>query len=99
MSMCELATLCESGADIKIILMQNRRLGMVRELQDKLYEGRCPATELTGDPDFISLGRAYGIRSELADSNDSAERFAREMLKSREPFLLVCRVDPCAPTL
>lgn len=99
MSMCELATLCESGADIKIILMQNRRLGMVRELQDKLYEGRCPATELTGDPDFIALGRAYGIRSELADSNDSAERLAREMLESREPFLLVCRVDPSAPTL
>lgn len=99
MSMCELATLCESGADVKIVLMQNRRLGMVWELQNRHYEGRCPATELEGDPDFVALAGAYGIRSALADSNDSAERLAREMLESRGPFLLVCQVDPCAPTL
>lgn len=99
MSLCELATLRESGADVKIILMQNQRLGMVWEIQNKRYEGRCPASELPGDPDFVALGKAYGIRSELADSNESAERLAREMLKSRESFLLVCRVDPCAPTL
>ncbi|MFU0831993.1 MAG: Acetolactate synthase [Oscillospiraceae bacterium] len=99
MSLCELATLCESGADVKIILMQNTRLGMVWEIQNKRYAGRCPATQLEGDPDFVALAKAYGIRSALADSNDAAERMARDMIKSREPFLLVCRVDPCAPTL
>lgn len=99
MAMCELATLRESGAEVKIVLMRNSRLGMVWELQKKLYEGRCPATELTGDPDFVALAGAYGIRSALADSNDSAERLAREMLESSGPYLLVCRVDPCAPTL
>ncbi|MCI1966594.1 MAG: biosynthetic-type acetolactate synthase large subunit [Oscillospiraceae bacterium] len=99
MSMCELATLCESGAEVKIVLMQNSRLGMVWELQNKQFEGRCPATELTGDPDYIALAGAYGIPSALADSNESAERLAGQMLKSKGPFLLVCRVDPCAPTL
>jgi acetolactate synthase I/II/III large subunit len=99
MSLCELATLCESGADVKIILMQNTRLGMVWEIQNKRYAGRCPATQLEGDPDFVALAKAYGIRSALADSNDAAEHMARDMLKSKEPFLLVCRVDPCAPTL
>ena len=99
MSMCELATLGECGADIKIVLMQNRRLGMVRELQDRLYGGRCPATELNGDPDFVALAGAYGIRSALADSDASAGRLAREMLGSRGPYLLVCRVDPGEPTL
>ncbi|OCN01619.1 acetolactate synthase, large subunit, biosynthetic type [Clostridium sp. W14A] len=99
MSLCELATLVESGAEVKIILMQNTRLGMVWEIQNKWYEGRCPATQLTGDPDFVALAKAYGIRSALADSNDSAEHLAREMLEASGPFLLVCRVDPCAPTL
>jgi acetolactate synthase-1/2/3 large subunit len=99
MSLCELATLCESGADVKIILMQNTRLGMVWEIQNKRYAGRCPATQLEGDPDFVALAKAYGIRSALADSNDAAEHMARDMLNSKEPFLLVCRVDPCAPTL
>ena len=99
MSMCELATLRESGADIKIVLMQNRRLGMVWEIQNKLYEGRCPASELPGDPDFVALAGAYGIRAALADSNEAALRCAKEMLEGEGPFLLVCRVDPDAPTL
>ena len=99
MSMCELATLRESGADIKIVLMQNRRLGMVWEIQNKLYEGRCPASELPGDPDFTVLAGAYGIRAALADSNEAALRCAKEMLEGEGPFLLVCRVDPDAPTL
>lgn len=99
MALCELATLCESGANVKIILMQNTRLGMVWEIQNKRYAGRCPATQLEGDPNFVALAKAYGIRSALVDSNDAAERMARDMLASDEPFLLVCRVDPCAPTL
>lgn len=99
MSMCELATLRASGADVKIILFQNGRLGMVREIQNKLYEGRCPATTLTGDPDYVKLAGAYGIPAALADSNAAAERAAEKMLSAPGPFLLVCRVGPEAPTL
>ena len=99
MSMCELGTLCQDRVDVKIILMQNGRLGMVREVQKKMYGGRCIATSLDGSPDFVKLASAYGIGSALADSNESAERLAREMLSSKEPFLLVCRVSPDTPTI
>lgn len=99
MSMCELGTLCQNHVNIKIILMQNDRLGMVWEIQNKLYGGRCPATVLEGDPDFVKLAGAYGIRAAFADSNGQAELFAKDMLACEEPFILVCRVKPDAPTL
>ena len=79
--------------------MQNGRLGMVREVQKKLYGGRYAATSLDGEPDFVRLAAAYGIGAALADSNDSAERIAHGMLSAKEPFLLVCRVDPDTPTI
>lgn len=98
MSMCELATLCETGADVKIILFENGKLGMVREVQDQKYGGRQTAVALDGDPDFVRLAGAYGIPAERADSNDSAAAAARKMLSSRGPAVLVCRVNPAAPT-
>lgn len=99
MCMCELGTMCQHGIPIQIIVMENQRLGMVRELQDRLYEGHHIATVLDGNPDFVALGRSYGIRAEEAFSNEEAKRLAKEMLESREPFLLVCHVDPDVPTL
>lgn len=99
MAMCELGTLCQSGAGVKIILMQNDRLGMVKEVQDRQYGGRYIATALDGNPDFTALAAAYGIRSALAESNGEAERLADEMFAYDGPFLLVCRVDPDTPTI
>ncbi|MFR7552363.1 MAG: thiamine pyrophosphate-dependent enzyme, partial [Acutalibacteraceae bacterium] len=100
MSMCELGTVCQSHAALKIIVFDNARLGMVRELQDKLYGGRHCGTYLGGgNPDFVALCRAYGIPAQLAASNAEAERFAAEMLAARGPFVLVCRTDPDTPTV
>jgi acetolactate synthase-1/2/3 large subunit len=99
MSMCELATLKQTGADVKIILMVNERLGMVWELQTKLYDGRHNATTLTGSPDFVKLAEAYGIPAAEVSSNAQAELAAKRMLESDGPFLLVCRVDPDEQTL
>jgi acetolactate synthase-1/2/3 large subunit len=99
MSMCELATLKQTGAAVKIILMRNDRLGMVWEVQTKQYEGRHAATGLAGDPDFVKLAEAYGIPAQEARGNAEAERAAKRMLERDGPFLLVCRVDPDEPTL
>lgn len=56
MSMCELGTICQDQVDVKIILMQNGRLGMVKELQDRLYGGRHIATTLDGNPRLCQAG-------------------------------------------
>ena len=99
MSMCELGTIMQSNANVKIIVMVNEHLGMVREIQDKQYGGRHMATELHGNPDFVMLAKAYGIESALAENNRQAEELAEKMLASHKPYLLVCKVDPALPSL
>ena len=99
MAMCELGTLCQEHVNLKIILMQNDRLGMVKEIQGKLYGNRFIATTLDGNPDFVKLAEAYGIRAVLASSNEQAEQLAKEMFATDKAFLLVCRVNPDAPTI
>ena len=99
MVMGELGTLCQTGVDIKLIIMENGRLGMVKELQDKLYGHRYAATTLDGNPDFVALCAAYGLPAKRAESNRQAVEIAKEMLEHKGPFVLVCRVDPDTPTI
>ena len=99
MSMCELGTLCQEGVAVKIIVMENGVLGMVKEFQDRLYGRRHMATVLNGNPDFVQLAQAYGIPAARAESNAQAKELARRMLDEPGPFLLVCRVDPEVPSI
>ncbi len=99
MSMCELATVCQNNVDIKIIIMQNDRLGMVKEIQGKAYGARYIATTLDSNPDFVKLAEAYGIRAAVATSNAQAEKIAAGMFAYGKAFILVCRVNPDAPTI
>lgn len=99
MSMCELATVCQSHVPLKILVFDNARLGMVRELQDQLYNGRHCGTYMDGNPDFVALCGAYDIPARFAGSNAEAERYAVEMLAAKGPFVLICRTDPDTPTI
>ena len=99
MSMCELATICQENANVKIIIMENHFLGMVKEFQDRLYGRRYTATVLNGDPDFVKLAQAYGIEAACAATNEEAKELAKKMLESPRPFILVCRVDPDVPSI
>ncbi len=99
MSLCELATVCACHVPLKIVVMDNRRLGMVRECQNLQYGGRHIATHMDGNPDFTALCRAYGIPAALAQNNAQAEHLAGEMLASPTPYVLVCRVDPDTPSV
>ncbi len=99
MQMCELATACQHGVVVKLIIMENGKLGMVREVQDRSYGGRQIAVDLSGDPDFVKLVEAYGIKAARATSNAQAKRLAKEMLDYDGSYVLVCSVDPATPTL
>ena len=100
MCMCELGTLVETGADIKIIVMQNGTLGMVREVQGNRYGHRYIGTSLVpGSPDIVKLAESYGIPAAEAHSNAEARTFAKEMLEHAGPYLLVCKVDPDTPSI
>lgn len=99
MQFMELATLCCQGLDLKIIVMTNHRLGMVRELQDNGYGGRQSGVDLAGSPDFIKLAEAYGIPGLRIFSDAQAEGAVEALLNAPGPFLLECQVDEKEPSL
>ena len=100
MGMNELGTIAQNHLNIKIVIMRNVRLGMVRELQKNLYKGRYSATFLDDEaPDFMKIAEAYNIPSACANSNEEAEKIAEEMLKSDRSFMLICNVSPETPSI
>jgi acetolactate synthase-1/2/3 large subunit len=62
MTLCELATIAQEKIDVKIAIINNGYLGMVRQWQEFFYDRRYKATPLV-NPDFVKLAEAYGLRS------------------------------------
>ena len=94
MQFMELATLCQHDIPIKVIVMKNGRLGMVRELQTKGYQDNQTAVFLDGSPDFPTLASAYGIPARSISFLSEADAAIDEMLACHTPYLLECIVDP-----
>lgn len=92
MQMMELATIMQEKLAVKIILMKNKRLGMVRELQTKIYEDRQAAVRLKGDPDFVELARSYGIPAERVETMAEANGAAERMKNADGPYFIECNV-------
>lgn len=99
MQMMELATAIQHNVDIKIIVMRNNRLGMVRELQTNFYANKLTAVNLDGTPDFILLAKAYGIDSVRVNSAESAEIAIKKLSSSKGMLLVECIVLPDESTL
>ncbi len=99
MSMQELGTIKQEKLGIKIIIFNNSRLGMVRELQKNKYNGRYSQVFLDENPDFVKLAGAYGFDGKRITGNSQVETALKEMLENDKPYLLECVVDPEEPTL
>lgn len=99
MSLQELGTMKQYGLGVKIVMLNNSRLGMVRELQKINYCGRYSQVMLESNPDFVSLFEAYGFKGERVDSNSKVRDAIERMLSSDEPYMLDCMVDPEESTL
>lgn len=99
MQMMELATIKANDISVKIIVMNNSRLGMVREVQDMQYNGNTTAVKLDGNPDFSKLASSYGIKSARVSDDSMIEEEIKKLLDSKEAYLLECIVSPEEPTL
>ena len=99
MSMQELGTMKQHDVDVKIVLFNNRRLGMVREIQLIRHEGRYSQVFLDSNPDFVAIAAAYGFRGERISSNARAREALERMAANPGPYILECMVDPMEPTL
>src|SRR5437867_12911652 len=92
----ELSVAVEHQLDVKIVLLNNFSLGMVRQFQDDFYGGVRSQVELTHMPDFVKLSEAYGMPAtrvegfeDIAPAFDAAER-------TKGPFLIDFPLDPAA---
>lgn len=99
MSMQELGTIKQNKLGIKIIIFNNSRLGMVREMQKVKYCGRYSQVFLDENPDFVKLVEAYGFRGERINKNSEVREALERMLSDDRTYLLECIVDPEEPTL
>lgn len=96
----ELGTIAESGHAIVILLMNNRRLGMVRELQDNTYgRGRQFGVFMENCPDFVMIAKAFGLQGKRVEREEDLPQALSEALNSNVPYLLECMIDPEASTL
>lgn len=93
MEMMELATICQHDVEVKIVVMKNNKLGLVKEIQKKSYKNNETAVDLTGSPDVVAIAKAYGIPGQSIDSMDAAEDAIAEMLGHKGAYLLECVVD------
>jgi acetolactate synthase-1/2/3 large subunit len=94
MSLTELATLRRYNLPVKIVLIDNRNLGMVRQWQELFYDERYAHTNLSDNPDFAAIAAAYGIRSELVDEISGLDAAFERLISIPGPALLHCACYP-----
>ena len=94
MSMMELATLRQHDIPVKIIVMKNNYLGMVRQYQHFTYKDHYSVVDLSGSPDLEKLVSAYDMPYLRLESMDRAEEVLDRFLAKDESMLLECVIDP-----
>lgn len=88
MNLQEMATAVACGARVKVLLMDNRCLGMVHQWQKLFYGERYSATLMDAVPDFVKVAEAYGWQGERIEDPDQVEDAIARMLESEGPYLL-----------
>lgn len=94
MSMMELATMRQFDIPVKIIVLKNNFLGMVREYQHYNYKDHYSVVDLSGSPDLGKLASAYDMKFMRLKTMEGAGEVIREFLAQNESVLLECLIDP-----
>ncbi|EHS0159572.1 acetolactate synthase 2 catalytic subunit [Salmonella enterica] len=93
MNVQELGTVKRKQLPLKIVLLDNQRLGMVRQWQQLFFQERYSETTLTDNPDFLMLASAFGIPGQHITRKDQVEAALDTMLASEGPYLLHVSID------
>ncbi len=100
MNIQELVTLHDYGISVKIIILNNSTLGMVRQWQDMFYEQRRAETEFPNRVNLPAVAQAFGIRGRHVDQLQDLDEAIAEMMESNRSYLLdvsVCRSEDIFP--
>ncbi len=94
MTVQELAVVAQYQLPIKVIVLNNSALGMVRQWQELFYQGRYSHSLLPLQPDYVKLAEAYAIPGRRVEDEESCAAVLREALAQPGPVLIECRVKP-----
>ena len=103
MTIQELGTIFQTGTAVKIVVLNNDYLGMVRQWQQLFFDKRYASTEMT-NPDFVTIAKGYHIDAKRVTKREELDQAVGEMIASDKPYFLeVCvekedNVFPMIPT-
>lgn len=92
MTIQELGTIFQTKAAVKIVVLNNNFLGMVRQWQELFFDKRYASTELV-NPDFIKIAEGYHIRARKVDARKDLAEAVSEMIASKEAYFLEVTVE------
>ena len=93
MNIQELATIRRNNLNVKIVVIDNQRLGMVRQWQQLFFAERYSETNLSDNPDFVALAKVFGIDGQCITRHEQVEQGLDAMLTSEGPYLLHVCID------
>ena len=102
MNIQELATATQNRLPVKLVILNNRAMGMVRQWQELLHGGRVSHSWAEALPDFVALAHAYGWTGLIVEQPNELEVALKALLQTKGPVLLDLRVTPtenCYPML
>ena len=92
MTIQELGTIMQEQIGVKMVILNNHFLGMVRQWQEMFFDERYSFTEMQ-NPDFIAIAKAYRIDGTEVDKRENLDAAIADMLKDDKPYLLVVNVE------
>ncbi len=94
MTIQELGTIMQENLNVKIIVLNNNFLGMVRQWQELFFNERYSNT-IMKNPDFVAIAKAFGIASRAVDKREDLDEAIAEMLNHDGAYMLVANVETC----
>ncbi|MDD4516301.1 biosynthetic-type acetolactate synthase large subunit [Massilibacteroides sp.] len=94
MTIQELGTIMQEKTNVKIIVLNNNFLGMVRQWQELFFNERYSETVME-NPDFVAIAKAYNIAGRVVDKREELDGAIQEMLNHDGAYLLVATVETC----
>jgi len=92
MTIQELGTILQENIGVKMVVLNNHFLGMVRQWQEMFFDERYSFTKMK-NPDFVAIAKAYGIDGCEVSERENLDAAIADMLKDDEPYLLVVNVE------
>jgi len=93
MNVQELSTIKRFQIPVKIVLIDNGKLGMVRQWQELFFDGRLSETDLSDNPDFVMLATAFNIKAREIIQKSQVSEAIKEMLDHDGPYLLQVKIN------